>query len=115
MPKLNDTAKGPEIEAALDDLVLGWPDVTTGKMFGSRAYRANGVLSAMIGGSGLILTKLNDAQRQQAAEENDGHAFVGRGKELPGWTAIALEGAARLAAVSPMVRAAYENALAEAE
>jgi hypothetical protein len=40
MPKLNDSTNGPEIQAALDRLVLRWPDVSTSKMFGSPAYRA---------------------------------------------------------------------------
>ena len=47
MPPLNDKTREPIIQAALDALVLGWPDVTTGKMFGSRAYRAGGVLFAI--------------------------------------------------------------------
>jgi len=115
MPKLNDSAKEPEIEAALDELILGWADVTTGKMFGSRVYRAKGVLFAMIGGRGLILTKLRAEQRRLAAGEHDAHAFVGRGKEVPAWTEFALEDAASVAPVASMVRDAYDNALTEAD
>jgi len=115
MPKLNDAAKEPEILAALDELVLGWPDVTTGKMFGSQAYRAKGVPFAMIGGRGLILTKLQVPQRESAAEKHDAHAFVGRGKEVPAWTEFALDDVAGIAAMSSLVRDAYDNALTEAE
>ena len=115
MPKLNDSAKGPEIQAALDELILGWPDVTTGKMFGSHVYRAKGVLFAMIGGRGLILTKLQAEQRQVAAEEHHAHAFVGRGKEVPAWTEFALGNAAGVASVASAVRDAYDNALTETD
>jgi len=79
MPALHDSTKGPEIQAALDGLVLDWPDVSTSKMFGSLAYRARGVRFAMIGGKGLILTKLQPGQREIAAMEHDAHPFVGRG------------------------------------
>ena len=115
MPALNDKTKQPEIQIALDELVLGWPHVASGTMFGSRSYRAKGVLFAMIGGEGLILTKLKDEQRKIAAEENNAHAFVGRGKTVPAWTEFALEGAAGLATVAPLVREAYQNALAAAD
>lgn len=115
MPALNDSAKGPEIRAAMDRLVLGWPDSTPSKMFGSHAYRARGVLFAMIGGKGLILTKLRDEQREAAARDHDAHAFVGRGKVVPAWIEFPLDDAGGLASFAPMVRCAYENALAEAE
>ena len=115
MPPLNDSTKGPEIQGALDELVLGWPEVTPSKMFGSHAYRAKGILFAMIGGKGLILTKLQPEQRQLAAERHDAHAFVGRGKEVPGWTEFALEGSAGVAPIASVVRDAYQNALAEAD
>lgn len=113
VPALNDKTKEPEILAALDELVLDWPEVTTGKMFGSRSYRAKGVLFAMIGGKGLILTKLRPEQRQVAVEKHDAHAFVGRGKEVPAWTEFALDEAAGLQSIAAMVRDAYENALTE--
>ncbi len=115
MPPLNDKTQGPWIQAALDELVLGWPDVTTGKMFGSRAYRAKGVLFAMIGGEGVILTKVEPDQRESAARGNRAHTFVGRGKEIPAWIEFPLEDATGVAAMASMVRHAYENALAEAD
>lgn len=115
MPALNDKTKQQEIESALDELVLGWRHVASGSMFGSRSYRAKGVLFAMVGGKGLILTKLGDEQRQTAAEQNNAHAFVGRNKTVPAWTEFALEDGAGLAALAPLVRDAYQNALAEAD
>ncbi len=115
MPPLNDKTKEPWIQAALDELVRGWPDVTTGKMFGSRAYRAKGVLFAMIGGEGLILTKLEPEQRESAARESRARPFVGHGKPIPAWTEFPLGDAAGVAALASRVRQAYENALAEAD
>jgi hypothetical protein len=114
MPPLSDKTKGPEIAAALDHLVLGWPDVSIGKMFGSRAYRAKGVLFAMIGGEGVILTKLRPDQREMAGRENHARSFVGHGRELPGWVEFPVAAAADLDLIAPMVRHAYENALSEA-
>jgi hypothetical protein len=115
MPPLKDRTNEPGIQAALDELVRDWPDVTTGKMFGSRAYRAKGVLFAMIGGEGVILTKLGPDQRETAAAEGRAHAFVGHGKEIPAWIEFPVEDAAGVAPMAPMVRHAYENALAEAD
>jgi hypothetical protein len=115
VPKLNDSTNGPEIQAALDGLVLGWPDVSTSKMFGSPAYRARGVLFAMIGGKGLILTKLQPEQRESAAAEHDAHPFVGRGKEVPAWIEFSVDHAAGVAALESTIRDAYENALSEAD
>ncbi len=115
MPPLNDKTKEPGIQAALDELVCAWPDVTTGKMFGSRAYRAKGVLFAMIGGEGVILTKLQPDQREIAAGESRARTFVGHGKEIPAWTEFPVEGATGVATMASMVRHAYENALIEAD
>ncbi len=111
MPPLNDKTKEAGLQAAMDELVHGWPDVTTGKMFGSRAYRAKGVLFAMIGGEGVILTKLQPDQREIAARESRARTFVGHGKDIPAWIEFPLENAAGVAAMAPMVRHAYENAL----
>ena len=114
MPKLDDPGTETALREALDDLVLGWPEVTTGKLFGSHAYRAGGVLFAMVGGEGLILTRLGEEQRHLAAAQCGAHPFVGHGRELPGWTEFALADAAGVAAVWSLVRDAYENAIAEA-
>ncbi len=115
MPPLNDRTKESWIQAALDDLVRGWPDVTTGKMFGSRAYRAKGVLFAMIGGEGVILTKLQPDQRENAARESRAHTFIGHGKEIPAWIEFPLEDATGVASMASLVRHAYENALTDAD
>ncbi len=115
MPPLNDKAKEPGIMAALDELVLGWPDVTTSKMFGSRAYRAKGVLFAMIGGAGVILTKLEPNQRETAARNNRARTFVGHGKEIPAWVEFPVEDGAALVSMASLLRNAYENALREAQ
>ena len=114
MPRLNDPATEAALRGALDDLILSWPDVSPGRMFGSHAYRVRGVLFAMIGGEGLVLTKLGEEQRRLAAAEHGAHAFVGHGRELPGWTEFALADGTGVAAVASLVRAAYDNAVLEA-
>jgi len=114
MPPLNDKKKEPVIRAALDELVLGWPGVSTGKMFGSRSYRAQGVLFAMIGGAGVILTKMQPGERETAVSKHHARTFIGHGKEIPAWVEFSLEDGAALASIAPLVRYAYENALAEA-
>jgi hypothetical protein len=114
VPRLDDRGTETALREALDDLVLGWPEVTTGKLFGSHAYRAGGVLFAMVGGEGLILAKLGEEQRRLGAAECGGHPFVGHGRELPGWTEFALADGAGVAAVSSLIRDAYENAVKEA-
>jgi hypothetical protein len=115
MPTLDDSDKGPGIQAALEGLILGWPDVTSSRMFGSPAYRAKGVLFAMIGGKGLILTKLEPDQRLTAAERYGARAFVGRRKEVPGWTEFSVEDGEGIEPISSLVRDAYENALDNAD
>jgi len=61
---------------------------------------------AMIGGKGLILTKLKDEQREIAAEENNAHAFVGRGKTVRPGPSSPLR-SRRSRDRSPLVREAY--------
>ncbi len=115
MPALNDLSRGAEIKAAMDDLVAAWPDVTQGKMFGSPAYRARGVLFAMIGGEGVITTKLAPEQREAASKKFGAHAFVGRGKEVPAWIEFAVSAGSQLDSLSQFIRDAYDNALVEAK
>jgi hypothetical protein len=69
----------------------------------------------MIGGKGLILTKLQPEQRESAAGEYDAHPFVGRGKEVPTWIEFSLENAAGVVTLESAIRDAYENALTEAD
>jgi hypothetical protein len=114
MPGLNDKTKEPQLEAAVDALVQSWPDVAIGKMFGSRSYRAKGVLFAMIGGEGLILTKLDPQQRAAVVDAHEAHPFVGRGKEVPAWAEFAVADAAGLDRLATLVRNAYDGALSEA-
>jgi hypothetical protein len=59
---------------------------------------------------GLILTRLDDRQRQLAEADHDAQAFVGHGKKLPTWIESSIAGAAHVGALSSLVRAACEHA-----
>jgi hypothetical protein len=114
MPLFEDPAKEAEIQSALDRLVLDWPDTARGRMFGAWAYRARGVLFAMVAGDGVVLTKLTPSEREDAIQNWGARAFVGRGRAVPGWMAFTLESAADLDRLEMLVRAAYRNACEEA-
>jgi len=115
MPPLNDKTKGPEIKEAMDGLVLAWPEVTESKMFGSACYRASGVLFVMIGGKGLITTKLSSEQRDTAIADSEANIFIGRGKEVPAWTEFPVDGAADVTTLESVLKDSCQNALDEAD
>jgi hypothetical protein len=114
MPKLYTDEASGEIRAALEDVVLGWPGVTSAKMFGCPSYRANGVMFAVLTDEGLVITKLSEAEREGAARDLGAEVFVGHGREIPGWRRIALGEPETLDDVWPYLSAAFENASVEA-
>ena len=114
MPALRDPSMADEIQAALDEVVLSWSDITPSKMFGSNCYRAKGVLFAMIGGKGVITTKLSSEQRLAAETKSGANAFVGAGKVVPSWTEFPVSSADDVVAIQAILRHSYDNAVAEA-
>jgi hypothetical protein len=97
---------------AVEEVVLGWPEVTAGKMFGCPSYRAAGTLFVFVTDEGVVLTKLSEDERARADEELDAEVFVGHQGDIDKWRVVKMDGA-DASPLAPFLRMAYERALTE--
>ena len=99
------------IRLALETEILGWPDVTTKKMFGCPCYQAAGKLFAFIVTKGLVLTQLKQADRQKLSSLHNTSFFKAGKRIVKKWLKIPLKDKGDLNELMPFVRKSYEEAL----
>jgi hypothetical protein len=108
-----EETSGPTRDA-VEDVVLGWPDVTAEKLFGCPSYRAAGKLFAFVSDEGLVLTNLTEPERAKADAELGPEPAVELAGRSAKWRFVAV-GEEDAAQVAPFLRMAYERALKEAD
>ena len=96
------------MEAALSD----WPGVTRTRMFGCPCYKANERLFAFLVTDGLVLTRLEKAEKDAAIKRFGGKPFRAGPKSVPGWPQLPLATPAVLKRYLPLLRKSYSTALA---
>lgn len=100
---------------AFDTGVLGWPDVTTRKMFGCPCYLARGKMFAFFVTDGLVLTNLDTDGWNALAEGFSVAPFEYGGKVITGWAHVDISGMAGPGQLMESVRASYQGAVKKAE
>lgn len=105
-----------EIDAArirdvFEATVLRWPKVRTRQMFGSPAYLANGKLFAFFVTDALVLTKLDDAEREEIAGIRETRPFETGRRTISSWVQTPVAGDDDLDVLMPFITASYEAAL----
>lgn len=79
-------------------------------MFGCPCYQVGGNLFAFLVNEGIILTKLNEKQKEELSAKFDAAPFQARKKTVNKWVKLSLQSKDALSDVYPYLRQSYENA-----
>ncbi|MFB6170748.1 MAG: luciferase family protein [Haloarculaceae archaeon] len=103
-----DEAIAGGVRTAFEDVVLGWPDVTTESALGCPAYFADGELFATLVTDGVVLVWLSDADRERLDRDFQTWPFsTDRGGD---WVEVAIADGHALDSLLPFVRSSYDAA-----
>ena len=102
------------LRRALEDAVLGWPEVDTKKMFGCPSFMAAGKLFAFVVTKGIVLTSLSEDEREGVRAEFETQPFTPGGSHVKSWVLVPMTSADEIDALLPWIEASYEGALAKA-
>lgn len=105
----SDAAANPDLQAAFEDLVGDWPDVTSELLFGYRAYRAGETVFAVLDADGVALTRMPAASRTQLAGERETGPFEAYGQTIDSWIHVPVS-PGDLESLAPFVRESYDRA-----
>ena len=100
-----------ELREIFEKEILTWPQVDFKKMFGCPCYLANGKMFAGLVTKGLIITKLNDLEKEDLRKIREIKPFVAGDKIIKSWVHIDLEPNV-LREIMPFVKRSYERAIA---
>jgi len=100
-----------ELKEALEKEILTWPQVDLKKMFGCPCYLANGKMFAGLVTKGLIITKLNNLEKEDLKKIREIKPFIAGDKIINSWVHFDLE-PTELKEIIPYVKKSYERALA---
>ena len=99
-----------ELRKALEREILKWPKVDYKKMFGCPCYLGNGKMFAGLVTKGLIITKLNDKEKEEIKKIKPTKPFIAGDKIIKSWVQIELD-PKELEKIIPYVKKSYERAI----
>jgi hypothetical protein len=100
-----------ELRLALEAEVLNWPHVSTKKMFGCPCYQAKGKLFAFLVTNGVVITQLQQADRDEMSRQHQTSFFQAGKKTVKNWIRLSIKNKKDLDSVMPFVKKSYEEAL----
>jgi predicted DNA-binding protein (MmcQ/YjbR family) len=103
--------KTKELREAFEAEVLHWPNVDYKKMFGCPCYLANGKMFAGLVTKGMVITKLNDIEKEELNKLRRIKPFEVGDRVIKSWVHVVLE-PKDLEQVMPYVKKSYERAFA---
>ena len=101
-----------ETREILESEVLHKPEVTTKRMFGCPCYKVKNALFGFLVTKGLVLTKLPDADREEALKIPGADFFKPGTRVMRKWVQIPLKGPEALPEVIALLWKSYEHAKA---
>jgi hypothetical protein len=99
-----------ELRKALEAEILSWPNVDYKKMFGCPCYLANGKMFVGLVTKGIVITKLNNTEKEELKKLREIKPFKAGDKTINSWVHMDLE-QKDLKQVMPYVKKSYERAL----
>ena len=100
-----------QLRLAFEEKILNWPQVSKKIMFGCPCYKTNEKLFAFLVTKGLVITKLNEAQREQLSNNYDVAFFQAGKKTVRNWVKIPINKKQDLDELMPFVKNSYDNAI----
>ncbi len=113
--KLYHEERMEPIKEAFEADVLLFPEVNARKMMGCPCYMAGNKMFATIMDDAIVITKLDDADRERLEADFGAGPFTHGTKVMGRWSKVPIEGEGDLAPLLPYVKRSYEAALKEYE
>ncbi len=104
-----DDAKNMRL--AFEERILRWPKVNSKKMFGCPSYKAENRLFAFLVTEGIVMTQLNQADREEVSRKYATASFQDGKRRVKNWVKVIIENKKDIDQIIPFVRKSYENAL----
>ena len=101
-----------DLRLAFENKILTLPEVRMKRMFGCPCYQANGNLFAFLVTNGVVITQLEEKNRDELARE--GKFFRAGKKVVRNWIEFSIKNTIDLKRVLPVVRQSYRIALRKA-
>ncbi|MCW4007033.1 MAG: hypothetical protein NWF04_10665 [Candidatus Bathyarchaeota archaeon] len=95
---------------ALEEEVLSWDRIGFKKMFGCPCYKADERLFVFLVTEGIVITRLEQADREKVAAHFETTYFRAGEKQVKSWIQISLHSLEDLNAVMPYVKESYLQA-----
>ena len=99
-----------KLKEAFEKEILNWSKVDYKKMFGCPCYLANGKMFAGLVTKGIIITKLNEAEKNELKKLKEIKPFIAGQKIIKSWVHIDLE-SNELNEIMPFIKKSYERAI----
>ena len=96
---------------AFEDKILKWAKVTKTKMFGCPCYKANEKLFTFLVTKGVVITKLNEKERETVSSQYQTTPFQAGKKTVKNWIRIPIENKSDVDRVMPFVKKSYEKTI----
>lgn len=103
-----------ELRKAVEKEILAWPQVNYKNMFGCPCYLAKGKMFAGLVTKGVIITKLNQQEKDKLQKLKAIKPFVAGKKTINSWVHVDLE-PHELKAIMPYVKKSYDRAIGSAD
>ena len=103
------------IKEAFEADVLLFPEVNPRKMMGCPCYMAGNKMFATIVDDAIVITKLDEDDRDQLMKDHAAGPFTHGTKVMSKWMKVPIDKEADLETLLPYVKRSYETALKEYE
>jgi hypothetical protein len=95
----------------LEQEILRWPQVTSKKMFGCPGYQAGDKLFAFLVSDGVVLTQLDEAEREALFRQYPATFFQAGEKIIRAWTRVFIDQEQEIKQLLPYLYKSYQSAL----
>jgi TfoX/Sxy family transcriptional regulator of competence genes len=102
-----------DLRLAIEEVLLDWDAVSTKKMFGSPCFLANGKMFGLLVTKGIVITKLDQPDRDVLFNKYQGVPFVVGNKIIQKWVRLPMENIGGFNEMLPFVKKSYDAALRE--
>lgn len=110
MPYYSES-ESQHLRETFEEILLRWPEVTKKKMFGSPTYSVRGTIFAMLVNGGIILSQLDDEEKEALLSGTDAEYFVAHGRVIKKWVLIRIQDSADIERFIPFIEASYHRAM----
>ena len=98
------------IRLNLEQEILTWPDVTTKKMYGCPCYKYKDKLFAFLVTNGVVLTKLNEQDKNKLSKEFPIKPFQAATRTMKNWPQLPVDDASNLTNILIFIEKSYNQA-----